>query len=227
MDAEPGAVVSLATTPRLLPAIPSAAGQVVLVAAVCATVGAAAMGRRGAALAASVATVAMAPYGASVARHRPYTATPAGAWRWFVDSTWSAPNTLAGAVFHHHQWLRGNRGVPARSTGSGTLWLEQPAIAGYATTVGIVKAGSNDRVDAHEDVHVLQARLLGPLYLPLVAAHYAVATVFPYWLLRRSGQRPPMRTVRDYLHEGVYHEVWHERWAYAVAPTTSRGAGPA
>lgn len=166
-----------------------------------------------------VACVAV-PYAVVAARHAPYADDTTGRRCWAVDSTWSAPNTLAGAGFLVTQLARGNTGVPERSRGSGSIWLERPAIPGFATTIGLVKAGSNDRVDAHEDIHVLQARLLGPLYLPLVALDYVLATAFPFWLLGRRSE-PPIRSVRDYFLRGVYREVWHERWAYAA---TSRGA---
>lgn len=175
--------------------------------------------RRGAGVAAAVVGASVAvPYAAAVARHAPYPPTPTGARWWLVDSTWSAPNTLAGAAFLLHQRRRGNVERPDRSRGSGSVWLERSAIPGFATTIGVVKAGSSDRVDAHEDVHVHQARLLGPLYLPLVAADYVLATVLPFWLLQRRRTGPPIRSVRDYFLRGVYREVWHERWAYAARP---------
>lgn len=175
--------------------------------------------RRGAAVAAGLAVAAVAvPYAAAVSRHDPYPRTVDGARRWLIDATWSAPNTLAGAAFLLHQRRRGNVERPDRSRGSGSLWLERSAVPGFATTIGIVKAGSNDRVDAHEDVHVHQARLLGPAYLPLVALDYVLATLFPFWLLDRRRHGPPIRTVSDYFLRGVYREVWHERWAYAAQP---------
>lgn len=167
----------------------------------------------GAALTASVAL----PYAGAVARNEPYPPGPIGRRWWLLDSTWSAPNTLAGAVFLLHQRRRGNAEVPDRSRGSGSLWLSERAIPGYATTIGIVKAGSNDRVDAHEDVHVQQARLLGPLYLPLVGLDYVLATVLPFWLLDPDA-RAAIRRPSDFFIRGVYREVWHERWAYALQP---------
>lgn len=172
---------------------------------------------RGGAIGTAVATGLAVPYAAAVARHAPYADDPTGRRRWLVDSTWSALNTLAGAAFLLQQRATGNVGLPERSRGSGSIWLEHQAIPGYATTVGIVKAGTDERLDAHEEVHVLQARLLGPFYLPLVGLDYVLATVLPFWLLGRDDDAAPIRTVRDYFLRGVYREVWHERWAYAAA----------
>ena len=94
------------------------------------------------------------------------------------------------------------------------MWITEGALPGYATTIGIVKAGATDAVDAHEMVHVLQARLFGPLYLPTVGVNYVLATVAPYWLLYRDGDRWPVTDVRTYFLNGVYPHVWNEHWAY-------------
>lgn len=177
-------------------------------------------GRRAGLVAAATTSTVAVPYAAAVARLGPYESSGRGLARWLVDSTWSAPNTLAGAVFYLWERARGNAERPERCCGTGSIWLERPAIAGYATTIGIVKAGSSERIDAHEEVHVRQARLLGPLYLPLVALDFVLATVLPFWLWERD--RPPITGIRDYFHRGVYRAVWHERWAYAVAPTDRR-----
>ena len=175
--------------------------------------------RRGGRLVGGALTALVAgPYADAVARHAPYAHTRQVAVRWLVDSTWSAPNTLAGALFLAHQRALDNPERPDRSRSSGSIWLERSAVRGYATTIGIVKAGSSERIDAREDVHVLQARLLGPLYVPLVALDFVLATVFPFWLRHRAPPAAPIRSVRDYFHRGVYREVWHERWAYAAAP---------
>ena len=110
------------------------------------------------------------------------------------------------------------------SRGSGSLWLTKGFIphytgaAGtthyYATTLGTVKAGSNPQVDPHEQFHVFQARLFGPLYVPLVVVNYVVATVVPYWILFRDRDRRPISGVVTYFNNGVYPHVWNEMWAY-------------
>ena len=79
-----------------------------------------------------------------------------------------------------------------------------------------MKAGCTEHVDAHEMVHVFQARLLGPLYLPSVGLNYAVATVIPFWLLYRDAERWPITGFTSYFLNGVYPNVWNEHWAYRV-----------
>lgn len=185
-----------------------------------------ASGRRGAAVVgAAVAGALTAPYAVAVARHRPYSADLLGAGRWVVDSTWSAPNTLAGALFFLHQRLRGNQVRSERTRGSGTIDLAGQAIAGYATTVGNVVAGSRSRVDAHERVHVTQERVLGPLYGPLVVLDYLRLIAVPTWWRGHDHEATPITGPRSYLQRGVYPRVWHERWAYAVAPAGSAPLG--
>ncbi len=169
----------------------------------------------------AVAGAVSAPYAAAVARHRPYSLDALGAARWLVDSTWSAPNTLAGALFFAHQRARGNRVRPARTRGSGTVDLARQAIPGFATTVGTVVAGSRERIDAHERVHVSQERVLGPFYGPLVALDYLRLIALPTWWRRHDHESSPITGPRTYLQRGVYPRVWHERWAYGVAPAGS------
>jgi hypothetical protein len=178
--------------------------------------------RRGAPIAAgAAASAAVIPYAAVVARHRPYPLDRRGVGRWLVDSTWSAPNTLAGALFLAHQRARGNSVRPDRTAGSGTIDLARAAIGGYATTVGIVVAGSRPRLDPHERVHITQQRMLGPFYGPLVVLDYLRLIVVPTWWRDHDHDTAPIVGPTSYLQRGVYRRVWHERWAYSVAPAGS------
>src|SRR5688572_27493250 len=105
-----------------------AALQAVLVVAAIGLGAAGRCGRR-AGLAAAVATSTVAvPYASAVARLGPYDGSGRGLARWLVDSTWSAPNTLAGAAFYLWQRAKGNVERPDRGWGRGSIWLEQPAI---------------------------------------------------------------------------------------------------
>ncbi|GAA5102573.1 hypothetical protein [Haloechinothrix salitolerans] len=134
-----------------------------------------------------------------------------------VDHTWSLPNTLVGAVFLAVSVAFGNR---LDRGFSGHIGLRSPAIPGYAgTTIGPVQAGTGTGVDRHEAVHVLQARLFGPLYLPLVGLNYAVATALPYWWFYHDHAARPIRGIRAYFTRGVYPHTWHEEWAYRVEGT--------
>lgn len=161
-------------------------------------------------------------FGGAVARGRPY-AGARGAWRCVIDATWSSLNTWAGALYYGIHRLAGNQHLAEKSVGQGSLWLEKGVLRRYATTIGPVKAGSNERLDRHEEVHVFQARLFGPLYLPLVALNYVIATVVPYWLLFRD--RRPITGVVSYFEDGVYPNVWNERWAYHVTRRPHPGRG--
>jgi hypothetical protein len=131
-----------------------------------------------------------------------------------VDLTWSALNTWAGALYLAGHLAVGHRLDDARSRGTGSLWVVEGTFPGYATTIGIVKAGATEAVDAHEMVHVFQGRLLGPLYLPSVGLNYVLATVVPYWLPYHDRSRWPITGIATYFLNGVYPNVWNEAWAY-------------
>lgn len=179
-------------------------------------------GRLGAAVAGAVSGVFAVPFGRAVAQGQPYQG-PGGVRRCIVDATWSALNTWAGAIFYGLLRLAGNPLDEERTRGTGSIWLVNGVVRRYATTIGTVKAGSNERIDRHEEVHVLQARLFGPLYLPLVGLNYVVATVLPYWLLLPDRTTYSLDSVADYFEKGVYPHTWHELWAYrAAAPSSPR-----
>lgn len=136
-----------------------------------------------------------------------------------LDLTWSVPNTWAGAVFLGVNLLLRNQVAPTYTRHSGAVHLVNgvlPPIGGvrYVTTIGTVIAGVAPAVHRHEHGHILQARVFGPLYLPLVALHYLVATAVPYWWLYHDHERYPITGLATYLTRGVYHHVWHEEWCY-------------
>ncbi len=184
-------------------------------AGVGAVMGFLAAGRVGAAVGGALSGVVAIPFGRAVARGQPYQG-PGGLRRCIVDATWSALNTWAGALFYGILRLRGNPLDVDRTRGRGSIWLVHGVVPQYATTIGMVKAGSNERIDRHEEIHVLQARLLGPLYLPLVAINYVIATLVPYWLLFSDRASYSVDSVAAYFERGVYPHVWHELWAYRV-----------
>ncbi|NUT96553.1 MAG: glycine zipper family protein [Saccharothrix sp.] len=136
-----------------------------------------------------------------------------------IDFTWSLPNTVAGVLLLAYALGRGNRVDAEFSRHRGVLGLRDGVIKGFATTVGPVQAGVSLGVDDHEAVHVLQARLFGPCYLPLVVVNWVVATVLPYWLLYHDRSRAPITNVTTYFQRGVYPHCWHEEWAYRVQGT--------
>jgi hypothetical protein len=173
-------------------------------------------GLAGALIGGAVSAPFAVAYGRAVAQGCPYQGSRLGLRRCVIDCTWSSLNTWAGAVYYGVHRLAGNTLDPSRSRGQGSLWLVKGVVPRYATTIGTVKAGSNDRRDRHEQIHVLQARLFGPLYLPLVGLNYVIATILPYWLLFRDREARPITGVWSYFENGVYPHVWNELWAYGA-----------
>lgn len=173
----------------------------------------------GAGIVGGLSAVFAISFGRAVAQGRPY-AGGLGAWRCFVDATWSSVNTWAGAAYYAIHRLTGNSHDLAKSAGKGSIWLTRGVVAKYATTIGTVKAGSSSAIDRHEEVHIFQARLFGPLYIPLVILNYVVATVVPYWLLFRDKARYPITGFASYFENGVYPHVWNELWAYRATETS-------
>jgi hypothetical protein len=164
------------------------------------------------------------PYGWAVARGEMYAGDALGVWRAVLDATWSSLNTAAAALYYGVHRLTGNTHNLARTRRSGAIWLDRGVVTKYATTIGTVKAGSDDHIDRHEMLHVFQARLFGPLYLPLVGLNYVLATIIPYWLLL---EHRPITGFGSYFENGVYPNVWNELWAYkatARRPTATPSA---
>jgi hypothetical protein len=155
------------------------------------------------------------PYGMAVAEGRMYAGDALGIWRFVLDATWSVPNTAAASIYYGVHRMTGNTHDVAKTYHSGAIWLVKGVVPKYATTIGTVKAGSNDHIDEHEMIHVFQARLFGPLYLIGVGLNYVVATILPYWLLFKN--RRKITGFGSYFEDGVYPNVWNELWAYKVA----------
>jgi ABC-type dipeptide/oligopeptide/nickel transport system permease subunit len=160
-------------------------------------------------------------YGISVSSNDVYPSTLRGWFILLVDVTWSLPNTVLGSLYLAILLLLGKRPERQQPPESHrvTLVLKGRPREGYAgMTIGPVQLREDASSSEHEYVHVFQARLLGPAYFPLVFAHYALATVLPYWLLYHDRAKLPITSFGDYFNNGVYEHVWNEKWAYAVAP---------
>lgn len=144
---------------------------------------------------------------------------PTGVKGWLllvVDYTWSLPNTIIGSLYLAINFMLGNRLDLAQSRHRSSLVLSNGIFAGFATTLGPVEAGTNEHIADHEYVHVLQARIFGPLYIPLILLNYPIATILPYWWLYHDHVGHPITSFRDYFMKGVYPHIWHEEWAYKV-----------
>ncbi|MEV0457096.1 glycine zipper family protein [Catellatospora methionotrophica] len=172
------------------------------------------LGAAGALVAAGVVAVAALPYGWAVGRVRAYPRSVRGAVLFAVDHSWSLVNTVAGAGFLTVSLARGHHLDPPRCRGRGRIDIHEQAVRGYATTLGNVVAGGTAANERHEDLHVRQARLLGPCYLPLVGLNYALFSVLPVWWLYHDHDGYPITGPGRYFTRGVYLHVWHEAWAY-------------
>ena len=113
---------------------------------------------------------------------------------WFemiVDLTWSLPNTMFGFVFGNLIYII--FGNPSLADSEGQAWISfQPrSSSGFGhsvlQTLGTVNLGGAGQ---HERQHLLQARILGPFYIPFVVASYIVTSaiqltwtlLFGWWL---------------------------------------------
>jgi hypothetical protein len=120
-----------------------------------------------------------------------------------VDCTWSVANTVVGAEFLTLSYITFN--FPSTAVSSeyrGFLVLRRGVFPGFATTLGNVIAGGTPGILRHEGVHVLQARIFGPTYIPLVIANYIVATLLPYCLVYHDHGRKPIKSLGAYLCAG-------------------------
>lgn len=128
-----------------------------------------------------------------------------------LDMTWSLLNTSASLLV----WLPaclvagGDFVEPDdHSRRSGTfVYSKNPRGGGYdATTIGTVIAGG---WSSHEEVHVWQARIFGPLYLPL----YGLS-----WLLNLLFRLCTGKT--DNIVQQAYYRVPFEDWAYSAGSSS-------
>lgn len=141
-----------------------------------------------------------------------------GVIAYVIDHTWSMANTAIGALYLAGNLLFGNR-VDRLFTGRNVVGLRNGVFPGFATTIGTVQAGTGMGIDDHEAVHVMQARIFGPLYIPMVLGNYVLATVLPYWLVYHDRTARPITGLSTYFRRGVYPHIWNEEWAYKVQGT--------
>ncbi|QDY08503.1 glycine zipper family protein [Micromonospora sp. HM134] len=187
-----------------------------------AALGATAGGPVGLLVGAVVGLLVGVPFGWSVAAARVYGPDARGVALFVVDHTWSLPNTAAGALYLALHLVVGHSLDRPTSQHSCRVNLVEGVSPRYATTIGTVCAGSGPGIQRHEDVHILQARLLGPLYLPLVALNYVLFTIAPVWLLWHDHANAPINRFTRYFEIGVYPHVWNEAIAYRIQGTPPR-----
>jgi hypothetical protein len=152
----------------------------------------------------------------------------------FIDLTWSLPNTLFGFVLGNPIYLIA--GSPSRDQSRANTWISfHGSFGDVYQTLGTLNLGGAGK---HEPVHLLQARILGPAYLPLQVASYVMNSaiqivcmiLFGWWAyllkLRDSAWfRPPsdsaVRTKTGKSGPGdffgwIYRYTLMEIWAYAT-----------
>jgi hypothetical protein len=149
-----------------------------------------------------------------------------GAVAFVLDSTWAVPTTAAAIVVHGVAAVQGSRAGFVRGLSERAnrhVYARGLRVRrGFAITIGNVVSGVGDAVYTsarrerlvtdHEDVHVWQARWLGPLYpvlyLGWMVGGGAVGAVV--WLLRRRDLRftKVVETCAYYLNP-------FEWWAYS------------
>lgn len=147
-----------------------------------------------------------------------------------VDLTWSLPNTVAGFVVGNLIYIF--FGNPSRSLSENEGWIayKPRGTSGFGVdvlqTIGTVNLGGAGN---HERVHVLQARIFGPVYIPLVIANYIVTgtiqvlfTITLGWTLKLAGiratayLRPPASSAVSGFFGWIYYATLIELWAYGT-----------
>ncbi|MGH9881353.1 MAG: hypothetical protein ACRD6N_07955, partial [Pyrinomonadaceae bacterium] len=154
---------------------------------------------------AGVAAVVGAAYGAIALSKKVLRVGFFGIVGFILDMSWSLLNTLAGLLV----WIPACKIAGANFVGpnddsrrSGTFVYDANPRGGVygATTIGTVIAGG---WSSHEEIHVWQARIFGPLYMP--AYIIALLLNIPFRLITTKTQ--------DLVFE-AYHRIPFEDWAY-------------
>ncbi|WP_027345470.1 hypothetical protein [Hamadaea tsunoensis] len=141
-----------------------------------------------------------------------------------VDMTWSLPNTIWGLFWGNVIfWFIG---TPSRTASEGQTWISFSGRLGKGTlqTHGTINLGGAGQ---HEKLHLMQARVFGPLFLPLYLAFYAITAVLqvlwcalPGWIAVVAGWRqkvplqPPAASVVGGFFGWIYYATLFELWAY-------------
>jgi len=158
-----------------------------------------------------------------------YDLTRPNGWLLLVDLTWSLPNTLFGFVFGN--LIYPFFGIPSRQLSEGEGWISYRS-RGFRfgtdvlQTLGTVNLGGRGN---HERVHVVQARILGPLFLPLHGMNYVLNFLFQVIftgtlgaILAVSGARdtaylrPPATSAVGGFWGWIYYATLMELWAYGT-----------
>jgi len=147
----------------------------------------------------------------------------------FVDMTWSLPNTVFGFLLGNLVYIFFGSPSRARSKDAGWIVFVPRSTTGFGNnvlqTLGTVNIGGQGQ---HEKMHLLQARIFGPLYLPLFGASYIVTFLIQVlwtftiggilWLAKirtKAYLRPPAHSAVGGFFGWIYYATPFELWAYA------------
>ncbi|WP_224240775.1 hypothetical protein [Hyalangium gracile] len=188
----------------------------------------------GGALAADVAVVISVVfglgYGLEAGLLRSYDLSRGVGWlELLVDLTWSLPNTVFGFLIGNATYIWFGTLSRARSEDKGWIvYMPRPGSSfgrDVLQTLGTVNIGGEGQ---HEKMHLLQARIFGPLYLPFVGASYVITFILQVlWtitlggLLKLLGVRqkayfqPPAHSAVGGFFGWIYYATPIELWAYA------------
>jgi hypothetical protein len=156
--------------------------------------------------------------------------TPSGVFALLVDLTWSLPNTIVGFILGNALYIL--FGTPSRALSESQGWIAYKArgTSGFGVdvlqTIGTVNIGGAGN---HEKVHLLQARIFGPFYIPFVIANYIVTgtiqilfTITIGAILKAAGKRdtaylrPPEGSAVKGFFGWIYYATIIELWAYGT-----------
>jgi hypothetical protein len=189
----------------------------------------------GGALSASVALIIGAVfglgYGLEAGLLRTYELSTGKGWvELLVDLTWSLPNTVFGFVVGNLTYMWFGSLSKAKSEGQGWIvFMPRPGGSfgkDVLQTLGTVNIGGAGN---HEKVHLLQARIFGPLYLPFVGLSYVITFLLQVlWTITLGGLlallgvrqkayfRPPAHSAVGGFFGWIYYATPIELWAYGT-----------
>jgi hypothetical protein len=130
---------------------------------------------------------------------------------YLLDMSWSLLNIAASLVWMLACKIVGGSFVPPTddSRRSGTfVYDKNPRGTGWVTTIGTVIGGE---WSSHEEVHVWQARIFGPLYL----LTYGLSLLLNMLFRLCAGQTKN-------IGEEAYYRVCFEDWAYSAGQTSGK-----
>lgn len=160
------------------------------------------------------------------------TSSPLLIWLLFLDLTWSLTNTVLGFI-----WQIGFLflGLPDAGLSRGKSWIAYSSGASVLETIGPFNSGGAGK---HEPVHLVQARIFGPLFIPLVLGNYVINGIIQIvytstlgWILKLAGVaqhaylippvgsavggKPDSSTAAKFF-GWIYASTLMELWAYAT-----------